>query len=694
MIILQSIKKPKNSLLKFINPYFLIALISVAIPIIIHLFNFRKFRKVFFTNVRFLKELKQETQKKSKLKHLLVLISRILAVICLVLAFAQPYIPITDKTINARGALVSVYIDNSFSMQLTSTGGTMLDEAKKKALEISSVYKSTDQFQLLTNDFEGKHQRFVTKDEFEEMVKEVTVSASVRTIADVIQRQNELFSTHHSKDKISYLISDYQKTTNDFKQIKPDSNITTYLIPINSGKNSNAFIDSCWFESPAFRLNQEIKITVRIKNNSDTPLEKIPVKLSINHQQRAVASIDVGANSEAEVSIPFTIKEKGIQQGVVEILDFPVTFDDSFYFSFSVSDNIPVLSVNGNGDSPYINSLFRKDSSITFSNANDKSLDYSIFPAQSLIILNNIKNISTGLAQELKQYVLNGGSLLVFPDINANISSYQTFLNSLNAPFYSALDTVNTRVTAVNTDHFVYANVFEKIPENIDLPVVYSHFPINRGARTDAEYLLKLQHGEYFLCSQSCGKGKLFLSAVPLDITSSSFPKNWVFAPTIFNIALYSATSPTLFYFIGKDETFETKASSISDDGVFRITDKKNNFEIIPEHRIIDMRNTIFIHNQIKNAGNYILSAAGKDIEGISFNFNRTESDMKFFTNSEINNQIKEHNLKNFSIVDTKNKTLTQAIEELNQGIRLWKLFIILTLLFIAIEIILLRFWK
>ena len=87
--------------MEFVNPGFLYGLIAVAIPVIIHLFNFRRFRKVFFTNVEFIKELKQETRKQSKLKHLLVLLARILAVAAIVLAFARPYIPVEENMLKA-----------------------------------------------------------------------------------------------------------------------------------------------------------------------------------------------------------------------------------------------------------------------------------------------------------------------------------------------------------------------------------------------------------------------------------------------------------------------------------------------------------------------------------------------------------------------------------------------------------------
>src|ERR1041384_2944175 len=102
--------------MKFANPYFLFALLALAIPIIIHLFNFRKFKRVYFTNVRFLKEVKQDTKAKNKLKNLLILCSRLLAILFLVLAFAQPYIPRDNGAVHTGDKVISVYIDNSFSM--------------------------------------------------------------------------------------------------------------------------------------------------------------------------------------------------------------------------------------------------------------------------------------------------------------------------------------------------------------------------------------------------------------------------------------------------------------------------------------------------------------------------------------------------------------------------------------------------
>ena len=193
--------------MNFLFPTFLFGLSAIAIPIIIHLFNFRKYKKIYFTNVQFLKELKQESDSKSKLKEWIILLLRILAITCLVFAFAQPFIP-SDKKVSLGQKIVSVYVDNSFSMENINKKGTLLENAKQYATSIVNSYNSNDKFQLITNDFEGKHQRLLTKEEFLSQLEEVKISSSIKQINDVINRQQDFLRLNNCKNKHIFLLSD------------------------------------------------------------------------------------------------------------------------------------------------------------------------------------------------------------------------------------------------------------------------------------------------------------------------------------------------------------------------------------------------------------------------------------------------------------------------------------------------------
>ncbi|HPH81290.1 MAG TPA: BatA domain-containing protein, partial [Flavobacteriales bacterium] len=235
--------------MKFANPIFFWALLSLLVPIIIHLFHFRKFKTIYFTNVRFLRELKQETQSRSRLRHLLILLSRCLALTALVFAFAQPVIPSSAKQRTGSRA-ISIYIDNSFSLDAQAESGSLLELARKHALDIVRSYKPADRFQLLTNDFEGRHQQLLSREQFEQMLDELKPSPVSRTLTEVVKRQEDLVRQEKMDNGILYLLSDFQKNTSDFSTLKPDTAFDLNCIHLKAQVSDNLSIDSCWFETP------------------------------------------------------------------------------------------------------------------------------------------------------------------------------------------------------------------------------------------------------------------------------------------------------------------------------------------------------------------------------------------------------------------------------------------------------------
>jgi len=685
--------------LNFVYPQFLFALCAVSIPIIIHLFNFRRFKKVYFSDIRFLKEVKQQTQNRNRIKHLLILISRILAISFLVFAFAQPFIPTSNKNTSAGIQAVSVFVDNSFSMENVSKNGILLDEAKKMAREIALAHSQTDLFQLLTNDFEGRQQRLISREEFLTMLDEVKISPAVKTLSEITARQTDVLSKSETKNKRSFIISDFQRSISDLQKTKEDSSVKTILLPVPANQQSNLYIDSCWFDSPVHPLNQAEKLNVRIKNMFGNNLENIPVKLFLNNQQKTPASFSIEPNGSKDIQLSFTIKEPGIQQGRIEITDYPVTYDDKFYFSFHVAKNISVTCIapsagvtKGEDSKKPIQSLFGKDSLFVFNMQDENKIDYSSLASQQLIVLSELKSISSGLAQELNRFVQNGGSLIVFPSTETDTSSYKSFLSPLGTNFYLKQDTANTKIDWVNFESEIFADVFEKKGENLDLPVVHSHFLQSHSNHTSEEILLKMRNGNPFFSKYIYKKGKIYISAVPLNSAWSNLAKHAIFVPLMYKIAMNSQLSAELFYTVGKDNSIPV-TTKLTGESVFKIKGE-NNFEIIPENRIIDQQPTIFVHDQIKNAGNFNLASGNEIISGISFNYDRKESDLSRYSPNELIALYEKNNLKNFSLIDTGNKDISIILADISQGKKLWIWCIVLVLIFLSLETALLRLWK
>jgi hypothetical protein len=698
--------------MNFLYPSFLFALTAITIPVIIHLFNFRKFETVYFSNVTFLKDLKQETQSKSKLKHLLVLAFRILAVIFLVLAFAQPYIP-SENIAPSENTSVSVFIDNSFSMEAINKNGTLLDEAKKRAKEIADYYKPSTRFHLLTNDFEGRHQRLVSKVDFIKLIDEVKISSSIKKLSEIMVRQADaLNKTNDAKNnKTRYVISDFQKTISDVKQLKNDSTCPVFFVPIITSAHNNVYIDSCWFESPVHRFNQLEKLHVHIKNMSDKLLENNSIKLFINDVQKTPASFTVDKESETEIVFSFIAVEERqasfsrvltnslLQQCRIELNDYPVSFDDKFYFSYEVIKSLPVVFINGDDKqkpNDYLNKLFKTDSIFRVTEITEDKLDYSSFSNYKLIILNELRTVSSGLSHELQKHINNGGSILVFPNAQIDFNSYKEFLSTSAADYFTTLDTTKSKIVKINLEHFIYKDVFDKktfTAVNLDLPAVNKHYVISKTTRSTGNYLLKLQNGDAFLNQYECGKGKLYLCSVPLNLNFSNFAKHALFVPTIYKIAINSQSPSPLFYTIGNNETIEYLGVK-GNENMFHIKSIKNDFDFIPEQKIINSKIELLEHNQIKNAGNYNLVLNKEVIAGFSFNYNRNESDLKCYTGKELSRLLESNGINTIKLLESGTKTLNQTLAETHQAKRHWKICIILALLFLAAEVLLLRFVK
>jgi len=681
--------------MNFLFPTFLIGLAAIAIPIIIHLFNFRKYKKVYFTNVQFLKELKQESDSKSKLKEWLVLAMRILAIACLVFAFAQPFIPGKVKAVQGEKA-ISIYIDNSFSMESTNKKGTLLENAKTYATEIVNIFNVSDKFQLLTNDFEGKHQRFISKEEFVEQLNDVKISSAIRSIKDVIKRQQDFLQNSSSKNKRIFLLSDFQKNTSVISKTDIDTSIAISCIPITSSEINNVYIDSVWFETPVQQYETQQIVHAVVINKSNKDIENGSLKLYINDAQVSLASFNVSAGNKKDVSISFTVKFKGINKGILKIEDYPITYDDNFYFSFNAQTTINAIVINGKETKTAGNfrSLMQNDSLFIYKENNEAAIDYSLFAKANIIILNELSTLTSGLTSELQKFVNAGGSVVIFPNKKLDIVSYNTAFQTLQLPQIIKLDTTNIKTQSINFEQGLYEGVFDKIDQRMDLPKVFEHFEFTKATNSNSQGLVLLQNGQFLISLNTLGNGKVYMFSIPSDETSSNLLKHALFVPTLIKMSILSLKPSPVYYKTAINEVITLNSTSNFSEKPLHIVKVDKKVDVIPEHRLLNNSTALFTQNQITEAGHYNVEENNVIIKDLAFNFDRKESDMNFMSQEELQKQIDEKGLKNLSIILPNEKTLTNALQEVNDGKKLWKLFLILALTFLAAEILIIRLFK
>jgi preprotein translocase subunit SecG len=673
--------------MNFLYPGFLFALISVAIPVIIHLFNFRKFKKVYFSNVQLLKEVEQQNSSKEKLKNLLILLSRILAIIFLVLAFVQPYIPAHNQKTIALNNVVSIYIDNSYSMEAINKDGNLLDEAKRRAKELVKGFGMNDRFQLLTNNFEGKHQRLLNEEEFLKALDDVQISAANRNLQQILNRQGNVLTG--SANKYSFLISDFQKNISTTNKLDTKADIQYSFLKLNANTLPNVAIDSVWALSPNHQPGANERLVVQLKNYSEEEAKNIPLKLSINNQQKGLGAITIPAGKTVKDTLNFSGLSAGWQKGLISIKDFPVTFDDTLSFSFKVDESFPVLSINGASTGNYIKALFAADRYYKLTENAESNVDYSNFASYGLIVLNGLKNPSTGLAEQLKTYLNAGGTVVLFPDLDANIQTYNSFLSGLSLPNIQTLNTTATKVDQIDLQNPIFKTVFEEIPKNLDLPTVSRYYSFVEKNTSNKEDIMLLPGRKPFFSKYGVGNGQVYLSASGLNTSDGNLARHPVFVPLIYRLALSGGNETPLYYNLGNDNALAGKKITLGKNQSLKIT--ANGFEAIPEIRQADGKTLIYIADQIKNAGFYNLKLADSLLAVYSFNNGRTESDMHYLDKTALNQLADKGNLK---IFDT-DKDAVKLIAGANKiGRTLWKLCLILSLIFIAAEILLIRFFN
>jgi Aerotolerance regulator N-terminal len=681
--------------MQLLFPLMLAALATLAIPILIHLFYFRRFKTVYFTNVRFLKEVKEETASRSRLRNLLVLLMRCLALAMLVLAFCQPFIPL-GKNVKKGDQSISIFIDNSFSMNALAKDLNLLEKAKQRARETVNAYAETDRFQILTNDMEGRHQRLVSKKDALTFIDEVKPSPTVQALSKVLMRQQQTLATGNTVEKVAFVISDFQKNFVDLANFK-DTSLAVNLVPLAAVEQKNIAIDSAWFEAPVQMLNQRNALIVRVQNFSNEAVENVRLSLQYDGQSKPVGTLNLKANSSTIDTVPITVLKTGWHEAELTITDYPVQFDDHYFFTFQVPAAINVLTIQDGGNNANLNAALNSNRLFRVGNQTSNALDYSKLGQYQMIIVQNVGVLSSGLATELKQYIANGGNVLLFPATSIDAASYQSFFNTLQSNALNNYEPIPREVSGINSDEFVFNDVYTNKNANLKLPNTTANYPLSNRS---GENLLTYRDGTSFLTKNKIGQGNFYLCAAPLDERVNNLSKSGeVFIPMLYKMAVSAAQAWNIAHIIGRDDFLEADSKEKVGETTFKlrrsgaVQPNETQEAFIPPTRSLGANKIMLsVRDGVRDAGFYNLFVREDSIlSKFAFNFDRRESQLTYFDATALKSMAKG----NINIVENNSEAnLTAIVGERNQGIVLWRWCLILALAFLAIEVLLLRFWK
>ncbi|MEY4538287.1 MAG: hypothetical protein RLZZ306_44 [Bacteroidota bacterium] len=687
--------------MQFLFPTFLWGLLALSIPVIIHLFNFRRTKKVLFTNVAFLRAVNTTTSSFRRLKHLLIMAARMAFIAALVLAFAQPFLPSKSGKGVKAGGVASVYIDNSLSMQNELDKKTYLDKAIAKVEELMTAFPQGSQLQLVTNDFSSEEHSVGNTQTIKDRTTTVKFTHTPRTFDNILKRQASLASKHNSQGGNQYLwFSDFQKSTSgDLSKLKLDSTSRLFVVPVQAKALQNVFVDSVWMNTPFVREMSANQLTVRLFNTGERAVENLQIKLFVDDTQVSSTIASIQSKSSTIANFSFTVKNKGFKKARISFDDTPITFDNDYYFVLNAAPTIKVLHLFGQASTgQYVPTVFANDSVFAFKSFSASNVDIGQFKTSNLVVLEGVQNIDGSIKTALQDFVRAGGSLFVIPSQTPDIQSYNNFLGIFNIRGIQSKVITQTDFTPlaepVKTSPF-FIDIFDNSTQKELLQMPNQGGVLSWQAMGDK--LLNFRNNQPFLTVSNAGKGKVYLTASPLDATFGDFARNALFVPIMYKVAALSVRQePTAYSF--EQNTFTVEVNDIPKTASFKL--RRGKLEIIPVQNLNGKQLTIELpkanqlaDNQSIESGYYELVLNGKVERLVAFNHDNKESMMDFYSVDELKSIFNGNkNVQIFDKID--DADFVKTFKDQNFGVALWKYFLIAALVFLAIEILLVRLMK
>lgn len=695
--------------MNFLYPQFLFGLMAVSVPIAIHLFNFRRTRRVFFTNVALLKNVQTETKSFRRLKHLLILAARCLFLACLALAFAQPFIPSQNKLGLSRQGVTSLYVDNSYSMQNEQNEKRYLDVAISKLDELLTLFRNATSLQLLTNDFSADEQRPGTAEAIRDRVTSIRFAHTPRSLEAVYRRQRNLLASLNPGGRNQlFWFSDFQKSTaGDLSRLQTDTTDRIFLVPLNAKATKNVYVDSVWLSTPFIREMQNNSINIKLNNGGRENVRNLPVRLYIDNTQTSTGTANLEANGTATIALNFNVTSKGYHRGRIVFEDYPITFDNEYFFVIEASPSIRVLHLYGEkAPTDYVGTVFSNDSLFVRRSFSAQNFDVGQLKETDLVVLEGVAQVTGTLRSELDKFVRQGGSLAVIPPSNPDISSYGPFLTGLGIGGLQVITpapaTGSPTLPLADPDRRnpFFADVFQQSFQSdpLNLPGTKPVWRWNAGQK-----LLALRDGNPFLSQSRVGnttgrQGYVYVLANPLSTQYGNLAEHALFVPIMYKMAALSVQAQRTAHSF--DESVVTiPVNNPSEKAVYKL--KKDKLEIIPIQRIVG--NQLLLEmpksNQLATgqdveAGYYeLLNSNGQTERLLALNHGSEESAMNFYSADELRQAFSgQPNIEVFdSITDN---DFVQVLEQENLGKSLWKYFLLAALAFMLVEIGLVRFMR
>jgi hypothetical protein len=616
----------------------------------------RRFKKEYFTNVRFLKELSIQTRKSSRIKKWLLLATRLLLLSCTIIAFAQPFFKAKDTKNNTNE--MYIVLDNSFSMQAKGQKGELLKRAIQELLENTPESQT---FSLITNS-----QTFWNTD-----IK------SIRAELQNLKYSALPFQLESAMAKIKSRKSVFNKdivVITDAVGIEPkqlksiDNDFNTYFIVPEAEQKNNASIDSVFIHQTLYDFYEiGLKLSSFGENDKELPV-------ALYNQNKLIAKTLTKLETK-DKTIYFTIPKKDFH-GYASIIDKGLEYDNTLFFSVSKPKKINIISIGQPEKSNFLSRIYTNDE-FNFNNFAIETLDYNSLEKQDAIVLNELDEIPQALQTTLKSFVEKGGNLILIPSSKTSLDNINSFLGNFGNIQFKALENKEKLVAKINFNHPLFSGVFENKINNFQYPKTKTSY----GIASSNPAALYYEDQTPFLTSISNPTSSVYVFTASINLDNSNFQQSPLIVPTFYKMGINNLNNGITTRTIGKNNPFLVDVT-LSKDEILKV---KNDLEtFIPVQQIMNDKVKLTFNDFPVKAGNFGIYNQKEHLQDISFNYNRTESNLAL-TN--------ENTLSEYKIIDSIS-TVFNTLHIDRTDNQIWKWFVIFALLFLVTEMAIIRFVK
>lgn len=663
--------------MSFLYPGFLFAAFILAIPVIIHLFHFRKYKTVRFSSLRFLRNIETERKNRNRLKHLLVLGSRILAFSCLVLAFAIP--GCNKKMLAATGKKnICIFIDNTYSMQSRNSDGILFETAKNKAREIVRASPQGSEFCIFSQTM-GPEKKISASDAIEAIDK-IQISPRSEDFTSTWQRLMHS-GINYSSNSLFYFISDFQQSYLRKLPSKEGARSGVFGIHLTGVPASNISVDSAWLQNPFALVGEKNKVFFVIHNYSDKNEDAVNVKLNNGPAVVGLSQLSVEKHNSAIGFIDFTMPAGKKNTFDLHVDDPNVEFDNTLYLAPSVQGEIQIGVIGSNS---FLTSALRTNVFFKTSNIDYPQVAASKFQTLYVIVKDRISS-ANGLI--LQNFVNNGGRVVLIPDENMPLDGFREFTHTSGFPIFSKWESAEVKMSKQGLSHPFFQQVFQDIPKNIEMPKVQKWYSTG-GNSGSGEAILSMENGEPLLLKFPTGKGMFYMFTTPFNPSAGNFVQSILFFPVVSNCAFGHEVSSQLYSIAASGNGYLLQNGLGNGDGNLML--RKDQREWFAEIQSGLNGKELYISSDYQEPGFYELfdKTNAEKPQWVALNIDRNESNPEMAADENLELLTRNTGMQWLN----GGAAIASATQSKTQS-QLWRLFIWLAAAFFALEVLLLVFW-